>query len=404
MVERSETTRTTTLSVDKEDITFWQNLEVPVGDYLEEIESNFVRFSSTIFNRLERESSQWWELLGLRQKDKKARKTEFRTSLQTGNLKFLWAYCICEFIHKMGNPQLVRTFARKLLENNIFEKHKNNEQILAYVLYQSEPHQDNNPLVDMYYEHFRQRKQLSPYIGDISEPRRIETELTREIAQSILNRYEKKKKAKRQKSKVWWFKVSSDSWCIIFRRSRIRKSPIKEVNRNHFIRTADLKIFNINRDFNSVDIYTKSEPRKLAKCLSYIAHEFGGLEVTYTKQERTYYSEKVNSFIADLLSRNSSQLNLLEIEMRNVPLPTSPTMILKSVGNTGILLDLAELRREGRLPNERDCIKLKFIYKEKKYKINLHRIGEQTGLSINQTGLSPIDRKRILTFLDSVLI
>ena len=48
--------------------------------------------------------------------------------------------------------------------------------------------------------------------------------------------------------------------------------------------------------------------------------------------------------------------------MRNVPLNSSPTMILKSEGNIGINHALLELKNDGKLPHEREFTSLKFLY------------------------------------------
>ena len=47
--------------MDKEQITFWLNLEIPVEDFLEEEKINKTKFTRKIFNRLKHKSKNYME-------------------------------------------------------------------------------------------------------------------------------------------------------------------------------------------------------------------------------------------------------------------------------------------------------------------------------------------------------
>lgn len=386
----------------KSEIVFWCNIEIPVEDFIEDSNKNFTSFTRSMFNRFKDKSPNWVDILNLKEKDDKSKRKKLRELYKNGDLNFLRAYCCSWFTHKMGNPLLVNSFANKFLKKELYNKYKDDDQILTYFLYLKEMGTSTNLLFELYFEHFLQKTNLDVFIGDIKKPTKSGVKLNKEIVQKILDKFEKKRKTKRKKSVVWWFKEDDNSWYIVFRRSKLRGVPIKLLNRNHFIRTADLKIFKINKDFKIVEIYTKKEPKRMAKCASFIANEIADIEVNYEKQERTYNTENVNKFLADIVTKNTHKITILEIAIRNFPLTSSPTLILKSEGDTGINEALDDLRDDGKLPNEREFIILRFIYNNRKYHINLNRFGDETGVGINQRGLSMNDRQVILNFLDTV--
>lgn len=381
--------------MDKSEIIFWSDLEIPIEDFIEELNNSFKRFTRTIFNRFENKSQNWLKLL-----DVGSDIDKLREEFNKDNLRFLRAYCCSWFAHKLGNLTLIKDFAQKYIKEEVYKKYENDDQVLTYLLHKS----NNEILVDIYFEHFIQKTNFDTYIGDIKKPAKHSIILNKENSQKALNKFENRKKTKRQKSLIWWFKENSDSWYIIFRRSRLKGIPIKLLHHNQFVRTADSKIFKISKTFQIAEIYSKKEPKRMVNCISFIASEIADIEVNYIKQEREYKTNKVNNFISGILSSNPHKIMILDAEMRNVPLNSSPTMILKSEGTIGINQALLELKNDGKLPHEREFTNLKFLYNNKKYQIRLNRFGEETGIALSQKGLSMNDRQTILNFLDNIFL
>ena len=377
-------------------ISFWLNLEVPVEDFLEEEKTDKTAFTRKIFNRLKHESDNWFDILSIKGKTEKETLHKLRDSYQEG--KILNAYCCSWFAHKLSNPSLALEFARKIVMHPIKNLEKD-DQALVYLIHES----DQNSLIDLYYEHFLQKIQMETYISDSSAPSKGTQNLTQKLAQKILNKYESKRKNKHQRSKVWWFKNDKDSWIILFRRSRLTRIPVKEVDRNNFIRTADLKAFKISKDLLSVYVYSKNEPARMAKCASLFAEELARSDMNYSKKERTSKTTEVNDFISSLPNKHGTDVKITEICFQNFPLNDSPTIVLKSQDDEGINASVEQLKEEGKHPGEQNCISIKLKYKGRKFDIRFNRQGDNTDISVNFRGLLHKNRKEISNFLDDAL-
>ncbi len=383
--------------MDKEQINFWLDLEIPLEDFLKEEKLNKTNFTRKIFNRLKHKSEKWFDILSIKGSNDEEAIQKLRDSYDTDS-KILNAYCCSWFAHKLSNPSLVLSFTKNKVSNLPKDLEKD-DQVLVYLLYNS--NKDN--LVDLYYEHFLQKIQMETYLSNSVSSFKITQNLTKDVAQKILDKYERKRKNKRQKSKVWWFKEDDNSWTILFRRSRLKRTPIKEVNRNNFILTADLKAFKIDKNFANIYLYSRKEPLRMAKCVSLFAKELANLDLDYLKQEKISSTTKVNSFITKIQTKNKNDLKIIEICFSNFPLEDSPTIILKSQDDEGINNAIQQLKNERKYPGEQNCLYIKLNYKNKKFDIKFNRKGENTGIALNYRGLIQKSREEILEFLEKEL-
>ena len=383
--------------MDKEQITFWLNLEIPVEDFLEEEKINKTKFTRKIFNRLKHKSKNWFDALNIKGISDEETIQKLRDLYSSDN-KVINAYCCSWFAHKLSNPSLVSSFAIKNF-NLVSKNLEKDDQILSYLLYET----NKDYLVDLYYEHFLQKIQMETYLSNYVSSFKVTQNLTKDTAQKILDKYEKKRKNKRQRSKVWWFKEDDSSWIILFRRSRLKRVPIKQVDRNNFMMTADLKAFKIDKNFANVYLYSKKEPSRMAKCASLFAKELAHLNLDYLKQEKISSTTKVNNFISNIQTKPKSDLKIIEICFKNFPLDDNPTMILKSQDEEGINNSIQQLKNERKYPGEQNVLYIKLSYKNKKFDVKFNRKGENTGIALNYRGLIQKGREEILAFLDKEL-
>ncbi len=385
--------------MDKSKITYWSNLEIPIEDFLEEDKENMTTFTRKIFNRLKDKSPHWFKIPSLETSNDEETKQKLREEYDKNKENILDAYCCSWFAHKLGNPDLVSEFAKRILIKDEIEKIDGDDQTCMYLLFKKSEHN----LIDLYYEHFLQRIQMETYLSDSTKNFNKKIDLTEDRAQKILDKYERKRKSKRQKSKVWWFKEGQDNWIIIFRRSRLKGSPIKLVDKNSFIRMADLKAFRINKNFLKSFLYSNKEPARMAKCLAFFAKELVDLDIKYLKQEMTSPTEKVNKFISSIQGKNNKAINVLEIGFRNFPWDDSPIVIIKSQDNGGINNSIEQIKDEGKHPGEQNCLYVKLNYKNKTFDVKFNRQGDNTGIALNYRGLLQNARNEILKFLGEEL-
>ena len=381
--------------MEKEEIIYWENLEIPIEDFLEEEKSNKINFTRKIYNRLKHQSPNWLKSLGINSNDEKIQIENLRQIYSRNNLPIIRAYCCSWFAYKMDNLQLLTKFADSILSKSENTKFKGDDDVLCFLLYGK----NKRHLVDLYYENFLQRIQTDIYRSNSTIPYTQNITLNPIITQRLLDKYERKKKIKKQKSKVWWFKEDSTSWTIVFRRLRLKGVPIKLLDSNKFVRTADLKAFKIDKNLLISQLYTKKEPQTMIKCIEFIVKEISNLQVTYSKQERIHENRKVSDFIGRVENKINGII-LLEIGFRNFPLRDSPTLILRSQDNSGVHNPLNQLRAEGKSPSNDNCIYMKVKKGDMKFDIKFDKAGNNTGISLNYRGLPQKSREEILKFID----
>jgi len=379
------------LSIDKQKIYYWSDLEIPIIDFLEELASNEITFTRKLFNKFNQTSKYWYKILdGKEITDIRS----FRDFFNINREKIIEAYCCSWFANKIDNLGLIKTITKNVLGEEIFNQYENDDQICSFLLFQN----NRENLKNIYYEHFIQKINVKSYLA---ETELKDINLTKEIAQNILNNFERQNRRKRQKSIIWWFKEDDTSWSMIFRRSRLKGISIKQVHHNLFLKTADLKYFRIFKNLKRLDIYTNKEPLKMLKCARFLIYKISDSDIVYRKQERLLETNKIVELINNLIK--NKDLKILEIEMRNVPIASNPTMIIKSEGETGIYEAIQELKDKAIFPNEKDCMSIKIKYLGKLCQIKFLKIGDQTGLSIVQRGLPQNEREEIIELINKLI-
>ncbi len=379
-------------------IDFWSNLGIPIQEFIDESEQNQSTFIRKIFNRF-KGSPGWMNELSIAGSDDTQKRTNLREKF-LGNPDLILNALACSVMAaSMANLDLVKEYAKKHLTPSQVAAYPNDDHILTYLLFTSVSTPEESPLKDLYYEHVLQRTVFQPYIGDIPEPRTHDKAITEKALQKALDSFEKKKKVKKQKSKIWWMKEIGDFIFVVYRRLRLRGVPIRLLERNQFVITADTKILKIRKDFNFIEIWSKREPKRIVKCVEHLASEIADLKVSYSKQARMYSTVRVHEFLERSVAENAN-LVVLELEMNNFPLESNPTAILKSGNGTGINKALVELSRSNLLPDIREFTKCKILLDNKPYELSFRRVGEETGVTVNNRGLNQKTRKTILDYFD----
>lgn len=184
------------LSIDKQKIYYWSDLEIPIIDFLEELASNEITFTRKLFNKFNQTSKYWYKILDGREiTDIRS----FRDFFNINREKIIEAYCCSWFANKIDNLGLIKTITKNVLGEEIFNQFENDDQICSFLLFQN----NRENLKNIYYEHFIQKINVKSYLA---ETELKDINLTKEIAQNILNNFERQNRRKRQKSIIWWFK------------------------------------------------------------------------------------------------------------------------------------------------------------------------------------------------------
>ncbi|WP_456330730.1 hypothetical protein [Archaeoglobus sp.] len=379
---------------------YWKKLEIPVEDFLDEMGVDEKAFARKIFNRLRKRSTKWLEFLGLDKTKKRERFRKFLEIYQKNKESVFSMYCCSWFASKIGHIGLIREYAAKFLESDEMENYRDDADMLIILLHFK--HKD--ALTDLIYDFFIRKCKFNRYIPD-PRPQVERIELDKETVENLLNTYERRRKKRRQESKVWWFKETENEWIIVFRRSRLKSAPIKLVDRNEFVRLADLKVFKIRKDLSVVEIYTKKEEKTMVKFVENLIKDLTHTDIKLLKEERKFPEEKMNALISRWMRGQDADVKLLEAGFMNFPLADSPKVIIKTqdeeLGIENALTDLRETY--GLVLDESDYEYVRVRFRGRKFTMKFFREGKDVSITFDYRGLSLEDREEILKHLDRVL-
>ena len=183
--------------IGEKTVEFWKKLEIPVEDFLDEMKTDEKSFCKKIFNRLRTRNEKWLGFLGLDKTKKRKRFEKFREMYNKDKELMFSMYCCSWFASKIGHMALIREHAAKFLEDDEMKIYGNDADMLIILLYLK--HSD--ALVDLLYESFIRKCKFTKYIVD-PRPEVEDIHVDDETVENLLNTYERKRKKKRQKSKV----------------------------------------------------------------------------------------------------------------------------------------------------------------------------------------------------------
>ena len=384
-------------NIDSNFVSYWKVLEIPIEDFIDELEADEKAFVKKVFNRLKSRSGGWLQFFGLDKVRERDKFKKFRQIFDKNKELVLSAYCCSWFAGKINHLGLIREYAFRYLEKSEVSAYKDDVELLIFLLYLKH----KEVLVDLSYDFLIRKSKFNRYVPE-SPPLDVgKVQLDKEMAQALLDKYESRRKRRRQKSKIWWFKETEKEWIIVFRRSRLKSVPIKLVDRNEFIRLADLKIFKIRKDFSLVEIYTKKEEKTLVKFVENFAKDLANINLKLVKEERRYPQEKINKLISEWISGQEKDVRLLEVAFRNFPLMDSPTVIIKAQDEElGIENALKELKECDWTLDMNDCEYVRLKFQGKRFTIKFVRNGENVSIVLDHRGLSLDDKEKILNYID----
>ena len=383
---------------------FWEELGIPIEDLLaKQTEAESVQNLATKLQSLSE------EFLATIKDAFTLPGTSLLESLWTLRSQFLAdfndLYALAVFAERTIDPEIIYRVATGKFQGNLNDRILSRTIDEAIVLFSLLCINLEN-IRKIYYDNEIQQSTSKRYVSEHSLHTPIDIEkVDSKTIESLLRAHELKKTAKnRRPIKLWWFDKSDGVLTVVFRREKKGSTEIKLVARNIFTRTGDEKVFKIAVDGNSLELFSKHEPKRTIQLIEYMVGQLTGKVVRYGIDNSLKEPEKVSNFILRLCSNDVPNTKLLNIRVKNAPLPNSPTIELDCTEClVPALNELNEAHGLSLIRPPQDLISLTIERNGKSYRLKSRTKDGKIALNFDNRNLRGSDKEQLKQFLDEQL-
>ena len=383
---------------------YWSDIEVSLDDIrqLAKKEKDLVK---RLYNRI-KDSNDWINQIkntfGSKQSDLKK---ILQQIFDNDKDQFYTLFAIVEFSRKILDPNIV--YSRVLTSLPAYKTAIENKQIAFDALLLPLYYKDKNALQHIYYDHMIQKASLRKYQCEkrINGDKFLRT-LNETAVKNFLADMRKSNRLRRD-TKVWFVRHQGNKTQIFFRVQSKRLTPIKLLNNNQFIRMASLRTLIFSGQGNMLEIFSKGEPERIAKLAGLFLASGLKTEVRYVLAAQKYDTAQLTNFVRKAVSKQLAGVKIVEIERRNAPLPTSPTMILRSQTLESLDEPIKDLRERYKIDltnNLSDIAALKMLIGQRAFRIRFKPENGQTEVFVNNRNIREDQKDMILDFLNKNVV
>lgn len=382
-------------TMDEDTKIFWEDLDIPVRDFIEDVKQNGERFRLKVFRRLKQEKA--LDFVSTFSQSELSTDEECYAMLQSLNDdEVLRIYCSLEFANKVHLPILRKISVRQRINPQL---HKS---ILVDKLRLLNP----QLLVEAYIHFLIERRHFKLY----TTPNPIFTLIpmpSKTIIARWLTSFEhNKRNVKREREvHVWWEMEMDGWWLYLFRIGQKRSKPVRKVDKNLYEKVAGTKILLIKPDLTTVKVYTGGEEKTMKRRFTYVLQKISSNpNLEYSKFWLIFSRDVVTSFVGMIRRGEYQNLRLCSIKYNTSRFRGSPALEFLETASDGLEKTLAELEQMNKLPEDRACISLTLGRNLDEFDLTFRGTENRVEIIIGRRGLMPSTRDEILSDLNAKLL
>lgn len=387
--------------IQKNEREFWEKLEIPVDDALE-FENPKKRPWQKLRNIIKKYPG-WMDVMDAEDGKSYDFNLVFKNLFQKKKLFFYRVYFLTRFAETIDNNSI-----KSRLPNQIYEKYKDKLESkeyeyksLLYSIYKS----NRTILENIFYDSLINGASLKSYTCAYSED--IENFLNtwnNELLTVHLKKLNSTGKMRRR-FHIWWFENSNEKIKILIRFESKRRSPIHQVTKNTFLKTAGDRIMIFSERGTKLELLAK-EANVVANWFNLILTDKLKKHIQFQEVPYRYDSNKIFEFLKKVQLKQFVNISLLSLEVRNISIANSPTISLISSSFDPISDALSELEIKHKLlllTNMNDIVNFTLGIDGMPYKVTVNTDNDTCHILFDNKSLLEKDKDHFRQVLNSVL-
>lgn len=374
---------------------YWENLDVPVSDFIEEISKDGDRFRLKAFHRISHDKALDW-CSYISQTNLSTKEEQFGLLQAMSDEEVLRIYCSLEFSSKIPLSIIRRISSRQGINPN---------QVHRSILIDKLRLVNNELLEEVFIEHLIERRHFKTYSAPIISST-ISDMPSKGTMSRWLTNFESTRKVKNARQiHVWWAREREGWWLYLFRIEQKRSKPVRKVDRNIYEKVAGTKILLIKPDFSTVKLYTGGEEKTMKRRFTYVLQKImKNPSLKYDKFVLIYPKEVIASFVRKIILGEYKSLRLCSIRYNTSRFAGSPALGFSETASNGLERTLVELEQMNKLPEDRACTSLALARDLEEFDLTFRGTENRVEIILGRRGLMPSIRDKILLDLNEKLL
>src|SRR3989344_6334248 len=375
---------------------YWEDLDIPVGDFIEDLTKDEEEFRLRVFHRLKNEKALGW--CTYLSKRNFSTDEEHYALLQTlSDDDILRIYCAMDFAAKIPLPIIRKVSQKQGINYGNFHR-----SLLVDMLKLV----NNEKLEEVYIEHLIERRHFKLYQSQYRNPI-ISPMPSKKVIARWLTSFEKNMRnvKKAREIHVWWERERDGWWLYLFRIAQKRSKSVHKVDKNIYEKVAGTKILLINPDLSSVRVYTGGEEKTMHRRFTYLLQKISNNPtLEYSKFSLLFSRETITSFVEKIRKGKYRNLRLCSVRYNTSRFMGSPALEFSETASNGLEKTLVELEQMNKLPEDRACTSLSLARNSDEFDLTFRQTENRVEIIIGRRGLMPSIRDEILLDLNEKLL